>query len=164
MNPRLNLLAFAGLGAVALGCWTVAWSQGAAARVELRQPGFLFLELETQHLDEYETFFQAVMGFQTTYRQGRFLTMETARGQLLLLHPDELPAGHPFHGKYKGSDQGQGVEIGLVVADLDHAFAEASKHKAWRISSGIARRPWGVRDFRILAPDGYYLRFTEGPK
>jgi lactoylglutathione lyase len=25
----------------------------------------------------------------------------------------------------------------------------------------IADRPWGVRDFRLLDPDGYYLRITE---
>jgi len=30
------------------------------------------------------------------------------------------------------------------------------------VSTGIVRRPWGVRDFRVLAPDGYYFRFTEG--
>jgi hypothetical protein len=51
-----------------------------------------------------------------------------------------------------------------VVADLDRAYAAAQKHKGFPISTGIVRRPWGVRDFRVLAPEGYYLRFTEGPK
>ena len=51
-----------------------------------------------------------------------------------------------------------------MVADLDKAYAAALKFKdkGWPISTGIVRRPWGVRDFRVLAPDGYYLRFTEG--
>jgi hypothetical protein len=58
-----------------------------------------------------------------------------------------------------------GVEIGLVVGDLDKAYAAAvvCNDKGWSISLGIGRRPWGVRDFRVLAPDGYYVRVTEGP-
>ena len=55
-----------------------------------------------------------------------------------------------------------GVEVGLVVADLDKTFA-AAKGQGWKISSGIGLRPWGLRDFRVLSPDGFYLRFTEGP-
>jgi hypothetical protein len=46
---------------------------------------------------------------------------------------------------------------------LDKTYAAAVKQKGWPISTGIVRRPWGVRDFRVLSPDGYYLRFTEGP-
>ena len=63
-----------------------------------------------------------------------------------------------------GKFGGLGIEIGIVVADLDKAYAAALKFKdkGWPISTGIVRRPWGARDFRVLAPDGYYLRFTEG--
>jgi lactoylglutathione lyase len=82
----------------------------------------------------------------------------------LLIDPEELPRGHPFHAKLTGSGQGLGVEIGLVVGDLDKAYAAAVQCKGRSISTGIARRPWGVRDFRVLTPDGYYVRVTEGPK
>jgi hypothetical protein len=80
------------------------------------------------------------------------------------IDPEELPRGHPFHAKLTGSGQGLGVEIGLVVGDLDKAYTAAVQRKGWSISTGIVRRPWGVRDFRVLAPDGYYLRFTEPPR
>jgi len=53
-----------------------------------------------------------------------------------------------------------GLEVGLVVGDLDQTLVAAKKFD-WRITSGIAKQPWGVRDFRVLSPDGYYLRFTE---
>ena len=93
-----------------------------------------------------------------------YAEMHSDLAELLLIHPDELPKGHPFHGKLVGSGQGLGVEIGLVVADLDKTYAAALKHKDWRIASGIALRPWGERDFRVLSPDGYYVRFTEALK
>jgi catechol 2,3-dioxygenase-like lactoylglutathione lyase family enzyme len=135
-----------------------------AAPPELRRPGFLFLELGTRHLDDYIAFFQSVAGFRLTRREGRYAELNSEVGELLLIDPELLPAGHPFHGKLTGNGQGLGVEIGLVVADLDKAYAAATIHQGWKISTGIVRRPWGVRDFRVLSPDGYYLRFTEPPR
>jgi hypothetical protein len=79
----------------------------------------------------------------------------------LLIDPKILPKGHPFYDPPRGGRRGYSVEVGLVVADLDQTFAAAGKFKDWKISSGIAKRPWGVRDLRVLSPDGYYLRFTE---
>jgi hypothetical protein len=131
---------------------------------ELWRPGFVFLELGTTRIDDYITYFESVAGFRLAERQGRFATLNTDLAQLMLIDPGLLPPGHPFHAKLTGNGQGLGVEIGLVVADVDKTFAAATKHEGWKISTGIMRRPWGVRDFRVLAPDGYYLRFTEPPK
>jgi hypothetical protein len=135
-----------------------------ARRPPLRRPGFLFLELGTAKIDDYIDFFRDVAEFQLLRREGRYAELETERGELLLIDPAMLPEGHPFHGKITGTGQGLGVEIGVVVADLDKAHAAAARHPAWKISSGIVLRPWGVRDFRVLAPDGYYVRFTEPPR
>ncbi len=127
---------------------------------ELRKPGFIFLELNTRRREEYAAFFEAAMGFHIKSQGPKFIELETDIAQILLNDPDGLPAGHPFYKKFTGDGQGFGVEIGLVVADLDKAFA-AAKKQGWKISVGIGMRPWGERDFRVLSPDGYYLRFTE---
>ncbi|HEX4130900.1 MAG TPA: hypothetical protein VHZ24_12730 [Pirellulales bacterium] len=144
-----------------------AWCQpptGPKPTVELRRPGFVFLELGTPHVDEYAAYFQAVAGFHKTSGDKGFTTLESDVAQIMVMHPDELPNGHPFFRKLLGREQGLGVEIGIVVADLDRSFAAAKEHGRWKISSGIAMRPWGVRDFRAVSPDGYYLRFTEPPR
>jgi catechol 2,3-dioxygenase-like lactoylglutathione lyase family enzyme len=139
-------------------------SDGAAlAKPPLRRPGFVFVELGTPRIDDYVAFFQDVAGFRLIRKEPRYAELESEFGELLLFDPQGLPQGHPFHGKLSGSGQGLGVEIGLVVADLDKSYAAALTHAGWKISLGIGRRPWGVRDFRVLAPDGYYLRLTEGP-
>lgn len=31
----------------------------------------------------------------------------------------------------------------------------------WSITEGLKERRWGRRDFRILDPNGYYLRITK---
>ena len=52
-----------------------------------------------------------------------------------------------------------GVEIVLEV-DFLHAERDRIRHAGWPIVEDIKRRPWGLQDFRVLDPDGYYLRFT----
>jgi lactoylglutathione lyase len=128
----------------------------------LRRPGFVFLEFLTEDVDGYISYFESVTDFKITHKQPGYASLESDCGQVMFMDPKFLPDGHPNKAPFKTGRQGTGLEIGLVVADLDKAFAAATKFPRWKVSSAIAKRPWGVRDFRILAPDGYYLRFTEG--
>lgn len=52
-----------------------------------------------------------------------------------------------------------GTEIVIEVDDLDaeHARVVAA---GWPIEEDLTDRDWGLRDFRILDPSGYYLRLT----
>jgi catechol 2,3-dioxygenase-like lactoylglutathione lyase family enzyme len=52
-----------------------------------------------------------------------------------------------------------GVELVLEVDDLD-AEHERIAAAGWPLSDGLTERPWGLRDFRLLDPDGYYWRIT----
>ena len=55
--------------------------------------------------------------------------------------------------------RGAGVEIVLEVEDVDAAF-DAAERAAARVVEPLRDRPWGLRDFRVVDPDGYYLRIT----
>ncbi|PKQ27122.1 MAG: glyoxalase/bleomycin resistance/extradiol dioxygenase family protein [Actinobacteria bacterium HGW-Actinobacteria-4] len=48
------------------------------------------------------------------------------------------------------------IEVDDVEAERDHVLAAG-----WKLDADLVARPWGVTDFRILDPDGYYLRITE---
>lgn len=124
----------------------------------LRQPGFLFLELDCRDLASHIDFFKTVAGFDLNRKDGNFVILRSERGEILLNGVGGKAGEKPV--RY----QGPRVEIGIVVSDLDAAFAAAGKHEGWRIEGAIARQPWGVRDFRVYSPEGYYLRITEGPK
>ena len=52
-----------------------------------------------------------------------------------------------------------GVEIVLEV-DYLHAERDRIRHAGWPIEEDIVRRPWGLQDFRVIDPDGHYLRIT----
>ena len=55
-----------------------------------------------------------------------------------------------------------GVELVLEVDDLaaDHAHVVAA---GWPLAEDPTDRPWGLRDFRLLDPHGYYWRITTSP-
>ena len=53
-----------------------------------------------------------------------------------------------------------GVELVLEVDDVQ-AELDRVHRSGWPLEEDIVLRPWGLRDFRILDPSGYYLRITE---
>jgi lactoylglutathione lyase len=53
-----------------------------------------------------------------------------------------------------------GVEVVLEVDDVDQEL-ECVRAAGWAIAEPLTERPWGLRDFRILDPSGYYLRITD---
>ena len=53
----------------------------------------------------------------------------------------------------------QGVEIVIEVDDLV-AEREAVLGAGHPLTEDITERPWGLSDFRIFDPEGYFLRFT----
>ena len=124
----------------------------------LRRLGFLFLELDCHDLKAHLEFFKSVAGYALNRQQGNFVILRSERGEILLNGVGGTAGSKP--ARY----QGPRVEIGIVVDDLDRSFLAAKKHEGWTIQAGIARQPWGVRDFRVTAPEGYYLRITEGPR
>ena len=47
------------------------------------------------------------------------------------------------------------LEVDDVLSELDYVQREG-----WPVEEDLVSRPWGLRDFRVLDPSGYYLRLT----
>jgi catechol 2,3-dioxygenase-like lactoylglutathione lyase family enzyme len=132
-------------------------AKGIRRHDRLRQPGFVFVELFTQNLPGYVAFFQTVAGFKLIRNEGTFVQLQSEHSEILLNSTKD----HPFLKGILGHRRVLAAEIGIVVTDLDKAYAAARKFTGWKIVAGVVRQPWGPRDFRVLSPDGYYLRLTE---
>jgi lactoylglutathione lyase len=52
-----------------------------------------------------------------------------------------------------------GVELVLEVDDLAAAHARV-RSAGWPLAEDLTDRPWGLRDFRLVDPHGYYWRVT----
>ena len=55
-----------------------------------------------------------------------------------------------------------GVELVIEVEDLV-AERDAVLRAGATLSEDITQQYWGLEDFRLLDPDGYYIRFTTSP-
>ena len=51
------------------------------------------------------------------------------------------------------------ANIRIIIADVDAQFARAGE-LGWRVQQPLADRGYGLRDFTVLDPDGYELRFA----
>lgn len=76
--------------------------------------------------------------------------------------PENLHAGHHFSPERLAGPRGVGVEIVIEVDDIDRAYARASANAEAHggVCEALRERPWKTRDFRLIDPDGYYVRVS----
>ena len=124
----------------------------------------LRLELFVEDMEAAIAFYTRVLAFEVARLEpGGYASLRL--GDIILgIGP---VAKLPEEGGYFGRDisaqrRGVVVEIVLEVDDVDgwRDRVAASGHP---IFEPLQDRPWGLRDFRISDPDGYYLRITSRP-
>jgi lactoylglutathione lyase len=102
-------------------------------------------------------FYRHVLGFDELSRQ-------EADGQLTYLWMGRGTARIGIGVDREGVDPAarrvpSGTEIVLEVDDIDAEFRRVQE-TGWTLAAGLRTQPWGLRDFRLHDPDGYYLRLT----
>jgi lactoylglutathione lyase len=121
------------------------------------------LELFVADLDASIGFYEHALGFTLERREAGYASLRRGDAVLGLGRIAELPPDGPgpgFTQQRLSGVRGAGTEIVLEVEDLDAAFAVADTQA--RVAEPITARPWGLRDFRLADPDGYYWRVTTG--
>ena len=115
----------------------------------------LRFEIFPADLDATVDFYQRVLGFQLTDdRRGQDDYVALRRGAVrvgavLDPVPDARAARRPPAGLELV------LEVDDVAAERDRVLAAG-----WPLDDDLRDQVWGLRDFRILDPDGYYLRIT----
>jgi lactoylglutathione lyase len=124
--------------------------------------GSLRVELFVADVQGSAHFYCSVLGFEVMAAEagssGDYLAVRRGQATIGLGRADRLPADHPV-ARVAGTAPGRGVELVLEVADLDAAY-ERARAVGPAVTSELARRPWGLRDFRVTDPDGFYVRIT----
>ena len=121
----------------------------------------LRIELFVEDLDTSIGFY-AALGFAVERREHDYASLRWGDAVIGLAPIAGLPPDGPgpgFTRERLAAARGAGVEIVLEVEDLDAALAvvHAAGHP---LPEPPRDRPWGLRDFRLADPDGYYLRIT----
>ena len=121
----------------------------------------LRMELFVDDLDAAIAFWRDVLGFAVVRRDEGYASLERGTVVLGLGPVAKLPPAGPgpgFTQERLARGKGAGVEIVLEADDLE--AVHESCRAAGVIVEDLTDRPWGLRDFRIADPDGYYIRVT----
>ncbi|AXA39847.1 VOC family protein [Rhizobium leguminosarum] len=114
----------------------------------------LFVETPEKSLD----FYQRVLGFEVQGSASAEYTMLKNGDAVIAINSRSvLSTDHPLRAE-TSERVGLGIEIVLRVTDVEDAYRTA-KDTGWPVSD-LAPQPWRMCDFRLVDPDGYYVRVT----
>lgn len=130
----------------------------------LENPNFPFRSetLVELHVPDFQKAydFYKLFGFELAWMEDRYMVLRTADQALCFYGGDEAIYNHDHFGTFpRATPRGFGVEIILFLAELGDLFDRVQSQV--KVSSPLQTRPWGVRDFRVEDPFGYYLRISE---
>jgi catechol 2,3-dioxygenase-like lactoylglutathione lyase family enzyme len=119
----------------------------------------LRIELFVNDLSISLDFYRRVLGFEIGERQSVGYTLMTnGEVQLGLNLRSNLPDDHPVQAQ-EYERIGRGIEIVLEIDNIEE-FYQYVFIQNWPIVGKLQQQPWGLIDFRVFDPDGYYLRIT----
>ena len=119
----------------------------------------LRLELFVKSVPDSMDFYTRVLGFETiSHKPNDYSVFRLGNIQIALQSQSQLPDDHPL--KPMHHPVGLGIEIVLEVENIDLAYARIQEEN-WQLADTLAQRSWGLRDFRVIDPDGFYIRVTE---
>jgi lactoylglutathione lyase len=116
----------------------------------------MFYEIYVKSLDVSEKFY-GILGLKTFRKQSDFVVM-VAEGLKIHLCPiEDCPEylANVDRSKIAGSR----VEFCFVTNQIESLY-EAFVLNQIAIHEELQERPWGKMDFRVIDPDGAYLRIT----
>lgn len=119
----------------------------------------LRLELFVKSVPDSMDFYTRVLGFDTvSYQPDDYSVFRKGEIQIALQDQAQLPDDHPLKPHHR--PVGLGIEIVLEVKDVQAAYEQVQQEQ-WYITDTLAQRPWGLQDFRVIDPNGFYIRITE---
>ena len=104
--------------------------------------------------------FYSRLGFKELWRTEDYRVMKRRKSVLNFYGGSEKIYAHSYFGRFKKTTKrGYGVEIIIPVENIESFYREARRFA--KIVRPLMLKKWGRRDFRIVDPFGFYLRFTE---
>lgn len=121
----------------------------------------LRLELFTSDMEKSVDFYTGILDFRMEGTVINHSYQPVNKGNVALgIGPlNKLSENHHFNPKNSTIQKGYGVEIVLEVENITEVY-EQVKSRGYPVHSPLKTQPWGLTDFRLVDPDGYYLRIT----
>lgn len=124
----------------------------------------ILLELHIPDFEKAKDFY-GKLGFEVVWER----KPEEKKGYLVIKRGDSILCFWPGNEFVKEQDyfsqfspdtkRGFGVEIVIMVENIDEFYDNAKQFA--KVVEKLEVKPWGLKDFRIEDPFGFYIRFTE---
>ncbi|WP_349523954.1 VOC family protein [Muricauda sp. NFXS6] len=121
----------------------------------------LRMELFASNMEKSVNFYTEVLGFTMEGKKINKSYQPVKKGNVVIgIGPiSKLSKDHHFDPNLNVINKGYGVEIVLEVDDIKEIY-EQVKSSGYPIHGPLTMQNWGLEDFRLVDPDGYYLRIT----
>ncbi|EXJ79765.1 hypothetical protein A1O3_08048 [Capronia epimyces CBS 606.96] len=119
-------------------------------------PASLRIELFPAHLEPMIAFYTDILSFKLIRHEGDYAYLQRDN---IFIGAIETGSTETLEQKESYRRPSKGIEIVIEVDDVDKE-RDFVLRKGWKLDADIESQPWGLRDFRLVDPDGYYLRIT----
>ena len=126
----------------------------------------IIVELHVPNFDTVKNFY-AKLGFEVVWEKEPhlkkgYLVMKRGKSVLAFFCGNDHVYDHTYFKKFpRNTLRGYGVEIAIPTEDIENLFSAVKNLLPNSIVESLVLQSWGKKDFRIVDPFGYYLRFTE---
>jgi uncharacterized glyoxalase superfamily protein PhnB len=92
-----------------------------------------------------------------------YMVMQFEQNILCFFCGNEFVYKHPYFKQFpQATVRGYGVELSIPVAKIDEYYEKIQDAIPGKsIFQPLQKQPWGKKDFRVIDPFGYFLRFNE---
>lgn len=119
------------------------------------------------HVPDFELVkeFYGKLGFEVVWERKPeemkgYLVIKKNNNILCFWSGNEYVYEQPYFKRFPTkTKRGYGVEIVIMVEDVENYYRKVKSFA--NIVEELQKQPWGLKDFRIEDPFGFYLRFTE---
>lgn len=124
----------------------------------------LLLELHVPDFEKVKDFY-GKLGFDVVWERKPegfkgYLVVKLDDNVLCFWGGNENIYQHEYFSQFSNkSKRGYGVELVIMVNDLENYYKKVQTFA--KVVEQLQLKPWGLMDFRIEDPFGYYLRITE---
>lgn len=116
-------------------------------------------ELFTSDSKKSVEFYTSVLSFKELESYKDYYPVQNGDVTIGICSITDLYDGHYFRPDIVENRKGLGVEIVLEVDDIEGIYNKV-KTSGYPLAEELKKQEWGLTDFRIIDPDGYYLRIT----
>ncbi|KAB2331733.1 MULTISPECIES: VOC family protein [Bacillaceae] len=121
------------------------------------------IEFFVNDIEKSIFFYQNLLKLELSQQGEKSVSFISNESFLLLTSIEVLDDNHYFK-KHNFAKMGGGVEFIIITDQVEEIYKNIKQKNPNSIESDLKLQTWGMLDFRVIDPDGYYIRVSSKRK